>query len=152
MFDLGKVYRHQNARDLDIYVINKVKESDNQVQLTIVFISKLNNQIVKFIESKKYNNIELRLEEIKSKDQNIDILVSLDQGRNLFLDKINIKGNTITQEKTIRDNFIISEGDNLNSSKIKKSIDQIKSKQYFSKVDYKIEDSDKKNLLLTKWH
>jgi hypothetical protein len=46
MFDLGKVYRHQNARDLDIYVINKLKESDNQVQLTIVFISKLNNQIM----------------------------------------------------------------------------------------------------------
>jgi hypothetical protein len=46
MFDLGKVYRHQNARDLDIYVINKVKENDNQVQLTIVFISKLNNQIM----------------------------------------------------------------------------------------------------------
>lgn len=46
MFDLGKVYRHQNARDLDIYVINKLKENDNQVQLTIVFISKLNNQII----------------------------------------------------------------------------------------------------------
>ena len=34
----------------------------------------------------------------------------------------------------------------LNTSKIKKSIDNIKSKQYFSKVDYKLEDSiDKKN-------
>ena len=131
-------------KDLDEIKIFSNKILKDQIYSSEV-VSKLNTQIIKFIELKKYNNIELRLEEIKSKDQNIDILVSLDQGRNLFLDKINIKGNTITQEKTIRDNFIISEGDNLNSSKIKKSIDQIKSKQYFSKVDYKIEDSDKKN-------
>jgi outer membrane protein insertion porin family len=40
---------------------------------------------------------------------------------------------------------LISEGDYLNLSKVKKSIDNVKSKQFFSKVDYKIEDSDKKN-------
>ena len=61
------------------------------------------------------------------------------------MNKINIQGNTITEEKVIRDSFIISEGDQLNSSKIKKSIDNVKSKQLFSKVDYKIEETDKKN-------
>ncbi|MEK0436049.1 MAG: outer membrane protein omp1, partial [Pseudomonadota bacterium] len=57
----------------------------------------------------------------------------------------NIQGNTITDEKTIRDNMLISEGDYFNQSKVKKSIDNIKSKQLFSKVDYKLDDTEKKN-------
>ena len=39
----------------------------------------------------------------------------------------------------------MSEGDYLNLSKAKKSVDNIKSTRIFSKVDYKFEDSDKKN-------
>jgi len=150
----GKKY---NFGEFDIKSNNLIKDADlNEIKnLTSKLlknqtyssesVSKLNNQIIKLIETKKYNNIDLRVEEVKSNDLKIDILVSLDQGKSLLLNKINISGNSITREKTIRDNLLISEGDNLNSSKIKKSIDQIKSKQYFSKVDYKIEDSDKKN-------
>ena len=150
----GKKY---NFGEFDIKSNNLIKDSDlNEIKIltskllknqtySSESVSKLNNQIIKLIETKKYNNIDLRVEEVKSKDLKIDILVSLDQGKSLLLNKINISGNSITREKTIRDNLLISEGDNLNSSKIKKSIDQIKSKQYFSKVDYKVEDSDKKN-------
>jgi len=150
----GKKY---NFGEFDIKSNNLIKDADlNEIKnLTSKLlknqtyssesVSKLNNQIIKLIETKKYNNIDLRVEEVKSNDLKIDILVSLDQGKSLLLNKINISGNSITREKTIRDNLLISEGDNLNSSKIKKSIDQIKSKQYFSKVDYKVEDSDKKN-------
>lgn len=135
-----------SIKDIDV---NEIKDFSNKILKNQIYssevVSKLNNKIIKFIEEKKYNNIDFRLEEIKSKDQNIDILVSLDSGKNLFLNKINISGNSITQEKTIRDNLVISEGDNFNISKIKKSIDQIKSKQYFSRVDYKIVDSEKKS-------
>jgi len=150
----GKKY---NFGEFDIKSNNLIKDADlNEIKIltskllknqtySSESVSKLNNQIIKLIETKKYNNIDLRVEEVKSKDLKIDILVSLDQGKSLLLNKINISGNSITREKTIRDNLLISEGDNLNSSKIKKSIDQIKSKQYFSKVDYKVEDSDKKN-------
>jgi len=145
-FGQFEIKSNNNIKDIDVNEIKvfSSKTIKNQIYSSEV-VSKLSNQIIKFIEEKKYNNIDIRVEEVKSKDQNIDILVSLDPGKNLFLNKINIKGNNITQEKTIRDNLVISEGDNLNNSKIKKSIDQIKSKQYFSRVDYKIDDSEKKN-------
>jgi outer membrane protein insertion porin family len=145
-FGQFEIKSNNNIKDIDL---NEIKVFSNKTIKNQIYssevVSKLSNQIINFIEEKKYNNIDIRVEEVKSKDQNIDILVSLDPGKNLFLNKINIKGNNITQEKTIRDNLVISEGDNLNNSKIKKSIDQIKSKQYFSRVDYKIDDSDKKN-------
>jgi outer membrane protein insertion porin family len=41
--------------------------------------------------------------------------------------------------------MLISEGDYFNQSRVKKSIDNIKSKQLFSKVDYKLDDTEKKN-------
>jgi len=71
--------------------------------------------------------------------------MTLSDGQKSLLDKITIQYNSITEEKVIRDSLIFSEGDQLNLSKIKKSVDNIKSKQLFSKVDYKIEDSDKKD-------
>ena len=145
-FGQFEIKSNNNIKDIDV---NEIKVFSNKALKNQIYssevVAKLSNQIIKFIEEKKYNNVDVRVEEIKLKDQNIDILVSLDPGKNLFLNKINIKGNNITQEKTIRDNLVISEGDNLNNSKIKKSIDQIKSKQYFSRVDYKIDDSEKKN-------
>jgi outer membrane protein insertion porin family len=108
-------------------------------------INKINKQITDFLETKKYGNFEINIQDLKVADDKINIIVQLNEGQKSLVNKINIKGNTITEEKVIRDNLVISEGDQLNSSKVKKSIDNVKSKQLFSKVDYKIEDSEKKN-------
>ena len=108
-------------------------------------IDKLNKQVTDLLESKRYNNFEINIQDIKDVDNKINVIVQLNEGQKSLVNKINIKGNLITDEKVIRDNLIISEGDKINSTKVKKSVDNIKSKQLFSKVDYKIEESDKKN-------
>jgi len=108
--------------------------------------AKLNKQITYYLSTNKYNNFELNIQENKKQNEIIDVLIQLNQEQTMLINKINISGNSITEEKVIRDNLYLSEGDNLNSSKLKKSIDNVKSKQYFSKVDYKLEDSaEKKN-------
>ena len=121
---------------------NKLLKNEFYSPLTI---NKINKQITDFLETRRYGNFEINIQDLKVADDKINIIVQLNEGQKSLVNKINIKGNTITEEKVIRDNLIISEGDQLNSSKIKKSIDNVKSKQLFSKVDYKIEDSDKKN-------
>jgi len=108
-------------------------------------INKINKQITEFLETRRYGNFEINVQDIKATDNKINLIVQLNESQKSIVNKINIRGNTITEEKVIRDNLIISEGDQLNSSKVKKSIDNVKSKQLFRKVDYKIEDSDKKN-------
>jgi outer membrane protein insertion porin family len=123
-------------------IINKLLKNEYYSPLTI---NKINKQISEFLETKKYSNFEINIQDIKAADDKINIIAQLNEGQKSLVNKINIRGNTITEEKVIRDNLIISEGDQLNSSKVKKSIDNVKSKQLFSKVDYKIEDSDKKN-------
>jgi len=129
--------------------VNELKKISNILLKNEFFspltINKLNKQVTDFLESKKYGNFEINIQDSKATDEKINIIIQLNEGQKSLVNKINIQGNTITEEKAIRDNLIISEGDQLNSSKVKKSVDSIKSKQLFSKVDYKIEDSDKKN-------
>ena len=129
--------------------INEIKNISNKLLKNEFYspltINKINKQITDFLETRRYGNFEINIQDLKVADDKINIIVQLNEGQKSLVNKINIKGNTITEEKVIRDNFIISEGDQLNSSKVKKSIDNVKSKQLFSKVDYKIEDSDKKN-------
>ena len=110
-----------------------------------LIINKLSKQVTDFLESKRYGNFEINVQDSKAGEDKINVIVQLNEGQKSLINKINIQGNTITEEKVIRDNLILAEGDQINSSKIKKSIDNVKSKQLFSKVDYKIEDSDKKN-------
>jgi len=129
--------------------INEIKNIFNSLLKNEFFsplaINKFNKKITNFLENKRFGNFEINIQDIKSADDKINIIVQLNEGQKSLINKVNIQGNTITEEKAIRDNLIISEGDQLNISKIKKSVDNVKSKQIFSKVDYKIEDSDKKN-------
>ena len=137
----GLVLKEEDLKEIRS-IFNKLLKNEYYSPLTI---NKINKQISEFLETKKYSNFEINIQDIKAADDKINIIAQLNEGQKSLVNKINIRGNTITEEKVIRDNLIISEGDQLNSSKVKKSIDNVKSKQLFSKVDYKIEDSDKKN-------
>ena len=137
----GLVLKEEDLKEIRS-IFNKLLKNEYYSPLTI---NKINKQISEFLENKKYSNFEINIQDIKAADDKINIIAQLNEGQKSLVNKINIRGNTITEEKVIRDNLIISEGDQLNSSKVKKSIDNVKSKQLFSKVDYKIEDSDKKN-------
>ncbi len=133
-------------KETDISEIKKIFNNllKNEFYSPLI-INKFNKQITNFLENKRFGNFEINIQDVKSADDKINIIVQLNEGQKSLINKVNIQGNTITEEKVIRDNLIISEGDQLNSTKVKKSVDNIKSKQIFSKVDYKIEDSDKKN-------
>jgi outer membrane protein insertion porin family len=133
-------------KDQDISEIKNISEKllKNEFYSPLI-ITKLNKQVTDLLDTKRYSNFEINIQDLKTIDDKINVIVQLNEGPKALVNKINIQGNTITEEKVIRDNLIISEGDQFNSSKVKKSIDNIKSKQLFSKVDYKIEDSDKKN-------
>ena len=129
--------------------INEIKNISNKLLKNEFYspltINKLNKQITEHLETKRYGNFEISIQDLKAANDKIDVILQLNEGPKSLVNKINIQGNTITEEKVIRDNLVISEGDQLSSSKIKKSVDNVKAKQLFSKVDYKISDSDKKN-------
>jgi len=110
-----------------------------------LLINKANKEIADYLELNKIINFEIDIQEDKKSNENIDAIIILNQPARTFVNEINIQGNIITEEKVIRDSLLFAEGDYYNITKLKKSIDIIKSKQLFSKIDYKVSDSEKKD-------
>ena len=65
----------------------------------------------------------------------------VEESKKIYVDKINIFGNNITSEEFIRDNLIVDEGDPFNKILHTRSINNLKSKNLFAKVESKIKDT-----------
>ncbi|NCA97666.1 MAG: outer membrane protein assembly factor BamA [Bacteroidia bacterium] len=65
----------------------------------------------------------------------IDINFHIKEGARIFVDRINITGNTRTHDEVVRREFRIEEGDAFNVSKIKDSRKNVENLDYFSKVN-----------------
>ena len=68
-------------------------------------------------------------------DNTMDISFDIEEGERIFVNRINITGNTRTLDEVIRREFRLDEGDAFNVSKIKDSRRNIENLNYFSKVD-----------------
>ncbi len=83
------------------------------------------------------------------KDKNrIDIIINLEDLDKIFVERINIFGNFITDEKVIRNSLIIDEGDAFNDILFNRSISNIKALNIFKDVNYKSTDVDKSNKII----
>ena len=148
----GKKYKFGNVeiktedsilKDSSILNIKNISEKilkDKNYSMPVIF--EIEKKVNIYLEDEKYLNIEVDIDEIKKTDDRIDLVIKLNTLKKNLIGKIIIHGNSITEEKVIRDNLLVSEGDILNISKVKKSIDNINSKNIFRKAEYKISDSD----------
>ena len=112
-------------------------------------INNLLNEIDNIAISKQYEFINASFSEniIDGNKINIDFVIT--ESQKLYVDRINIIGNDITNEIAIRNFLVVDEGDPLNEILNNKSLNNIKSSGLFANVDYKILDTDneyKKNI------
>ena len=81
------------------------------------------------------------------KDSNkINVIIDFEDLDRIFVDRINIFGNFITDEKVIRNSLIVDEGDPFNKILFDRSLSNLKSLNIFKSVDYiskEIEQSNK---------
>ena len=71
------------------------------------------------------------------KDRTVQVVFTVQEGEKVFVNKINIHGNSRTQDKVIRREFKIKEGDAFNASKLRRSQQKVEDLDYFEKVDFK---------------
>ena len=102
------------------------------------------NLIQKIIETIEETSIYEEYQSIKaSVKENIDndkisLTFILEETPKLFVKKINIFGNNVTNENVIRNKFVIDEGDPFNEILYNKSINEIKSLNFFRNVTSEI--------------
>ena len=100
-------------------------------------INNLVNQLNEFALSNDFVFLNAKYDTIIKNDDKIDISIYFDNLEKQYVERINILGNFITDEKVIRNSFIVDEGDAYNDILFNKSIQTIKSKNIFKSVEYK---------------
>ena len=112
---------------------------------SIKSINKIKDEIDKIALQKEFVFINAKFETKIIGENKIDVTFSLDQLKKSYVDKINIFGNFITEEKVIRNVLIVDEGDPYNKILFDKSISNVKSKGIFKSVKSQIINKDNKN-------
>lgn len=154
----GKKYKYKNISIVD----DKKNISTNDLK---TLNSLLKKKLIDFYSEKevfrmkKYIEdflIEKKIEFVQTifltqknleSDNTLNVIFKLIPKEKKYINLINIKGNSITEEAVIRDNLFFSEGDSFMNYKLARSIDNLKATSIFKKVDYDIVNNEKNNLV-----
>ena len=83
--------------------------------------------------------------EEKIVDNKIDLLFSISQIEKIFVKKINILGNNVTQESVIRNQLEVDEGDPFNEILFKKSLNNLNSLNFFKNINSNFIENEVEN-------
>lgn len=72
----------------------------------------------------------------------LDVLFEIGEGARVYIDRIDIVGNTRTLDEVIRREFRLVEGDAFNSARIRRSRQRIQNLGFFDRVDIQTEEGD----------
>ena len=121
--------------------INKLFKKIKGKPYSINTIDKILEEIDQITTLEQYKFIKANV--VESIDQNtINLVFNVEEGEKLYVDKINIFGNTVTAETVIRNQLLLDEGDPFSEILLNKSINSLKSLNFFEKVETKLQTND----------
>tara|TARA_B100001248_G_scaffold259802_1_gene246580 strand:- start:2548 stop:4776 length:2229 start_codon:yes stop_codon:yes gene_type:complete len=108
-------------------------------------IKTLLEELDELIEKNNLQFVEHNVQETID-GSSIKITFNVFEGEKILVERINVTGNSITNEDVIRGELILDEGDPFTKLSLDKSIAEIKERNLFKRVDYKVSEGSKKNL------
>ena len=111
---------------------------------SINLIDKILEEVDKITLNEQYVSIKASVSE-KIIDDKINLIFDVQDGEKFIVERINILGNSITRENVIRNQLEVDEGDPYNEILTNKSVNNIKSLNFFKTVNKKIIDGNNQN-------
>ena len=108
-------------------------------------IKKLLEKLDELIDNNSLQFVEHNVEEIID-NESIGIVFNIFEGEKILIERVNITGNSVTNEDVMRGELIIDEGDPFTKLGIEKSVAEIKARSLFKDVKYSVNDGSKSNL------
>ena len=124
---LNKTFTELKDKPYSLFSVQKILDKINEITLIEQYQS-INAKIKEKVEGNKIN-ITFNIENIDSS----------------FVERINIYGNNVTRENVIRNQLYLDEGDLYNEILKNKSINEIKSLNFFKTVDSNVSDGNSLN-------
>jgi outer membrane protein insertion porin family len=109
------------------YSINTIDKILDEIDTITTF------EQYKFIKANVVENIS---------QNSINLKFTVEEGEKFYVDRINVFGNTVTAESVIRNQLILDEGDPFSEILVNKSINNIKSLNFFKTVKSKIKNNE----------
>ena len=111
---------------------------------SLYHVEKILNKIETITINEQYESIDAKIEEEIISDK-INITFNIKEASKSYISKINILGNNVTEETVIRNQVSIDEGDPFNEILYTKSINNIKSLNFFRDVKGEVINDDINN-------
>ena len=144
----GSLYKINDTKlilpiDYDIKNFKEVQKLLDEIKnknYSFLKISKIVNAIDKVSLSREYDFITAEILEEKISTNKIDIIFKVSESEKLYVERINILGNNITEESVIRGQLEVDEGDPYNELLQAKSLNKIKYLNIFKTVESEVLD------------
>jgi outer membrane protein insertion porin family len=151
-YDFGNVSVQVNAEDENLKQVNLEQELTLKTG-ELYDASRVEENIETLVEvlgAKGFAFLDVQPEvERHEIERKIDIVFAINPGPRVYVNRINVEGNTRTQDEVVRREMRLAEGDAFSSTKLQRSRDRINRLGYFSEVDIaraETEDPDRLDL------
>ena len=109
-------------------------------------INKILTEIDKIVLNEQYEFLHSTVNE-EINDVLIDLTFNINESDKFYIEKINIFGNNVTREDVIRNNLLVDEGDAFNEILYTKTLNNLKSLNFFSKVESETLNIENKKII-----
>jgi len=134
------------------YDVNNFKEISNALEklkntkYSLNKIEKILKEIDKISLSNQYEFINAQVKEEIIDNHKLNLTFIISETEKNYVEKINIIGNSVTRENVIRNSLFVDEGDAYNEILHNKSLNRIRARGIFEKVDSRILEGSNPNL------
>ncbi len=156
----GNKYFIQNVKldvpiDYDVNDFEEVKKSIDKLKdkkYSLIKINKVIKEIDKISVARLYDFIDATIEINETGENKLDLLFSIVESDKFYVNKIDIFGNNVTEERVIRNQLEVDEGDPFNKLLHAKSINNLKALRIFADVKDEVvsgENAQQKDIKIT---
>ena len=130
----------QLPADYEINNFKKITDLFDKLEGTLYSLNKIDDileDIDLIVLNEQFESINTTVEE-KLIENNLNLRFTISETEKRFIEKINILGNNVTEETVIRNQLLVDEGDPYNEILATRSINNIKSLNFFKDVKSEI--------------
>lgn len=138
-YKLGDINFISKLKDINISELQKLVEIKSGLIFNIKALEKAVEKITKSLADQGYPQVAAYHEDvINSLSKTVDVKFVVDKADKIFINNINIYGNVKTEDRVIRREYKIAEGDLFNRSQLEKGERNLRNLDYFEKISTRI--------------
>lgn len=150
-YKFGKIDIKTTLKDLDPAVLWSDVDTEEGDWYNATLVEDSSRRIADHVGNLGYAFVDVRPRLDRDPENKIlDLTYDIQEGPKVYVERIDISGNVRTQDKVIRREFRIAEGDAFSTSKLKRSEQRLKNLGFFESVDIQTVPSESPDKTIVK--